>query len=246
MPQKILLEIAANSVQSALIAQYGGADRIEFFSNLAEGGVTPSYGSLKLVREKIKIPVYVMLRPRGGDFNYTELEFEEMVHDLALIRNLGFEGVVFGILTPQGTLDIARNKTLVELAKPMKCTLHRAFDRVVDAKQALEDAISCGFERILSSGCEATALNGATTIKTLVTLANGRIALLGGSGVNSGNVADLIQQTGLSEVHSTAKAILPSLMEYHNPALQNGAQELAQYSCDLNEVKAIKAALLAL
>jgi copper homeostasis protein len=238
----MILEIAANSVTSAIIAQFAGAGRLEFFTNISEGGTTPTYGQMKLLRDKIEIPVHVMLRPRGGDFLYNELEFEEMLHDLALIRQMGFAGIVFGILTADGHLDMVRNKTLVELAKPMNSTLHRAFDRTADPVKALEDAISCGFERILTSGQVSSAADGTALLEKLVQQAGDRIKILAGSGITPDNVLQVIAETGVNEVHSTAKTVKAPGMRYKNAALPGDAADV-QYECSPEIVRLLKSKL---
>lgn len=219
---KITLEICAASVASCVAAQEGGADRIELCDNLLEGGTTPSYATISLAREKVKIAIYPIIRPRGGDFLYSGLEYETMKRDIVMCKQLGCDGVVIGLLTPDGKVDIPRTKALVELAWPMGVTFHRAFDMTDDPMQALEDVIATGCERILTSGHRNTAVEGIALLAELVKKAEGRIAILVGSGVRSTNIAQLIKETGAQEFHTTAKAYIESGMQYRNPNVSMG------------------------
>ncbi|GEP91432.1 copper homeostasis protein [Chitinophaga terrae (ex Kim and Jung 2007)] len=217
-----ILEICAGSVASCIAAQKGGADRIELCDNLLEGGTTPSYGTIALAREKTSIKLYPIIRPRGGDFLYSDLEFDTMIKDIQLCKQLGCDGVVIGILTPDGKVDKERCKVLVTLAAPMKVTFHRAFDMTDNPFEALEDIISLGFERILTSGGRNTALEGASTLRQLVNSANDRIAVMAGSGVRSSNIAQLIKETGITEYHTSAKSYEDSKMVYRHPNVSMG------------------------
>ncbi|HWV64572.1 copper homeostasis protein CutC [Chitinophaga sp.] len=216
------LEICAGSVASCIAAEEGGANRIELCDNLLEGGTTPSYGTIALAREKVKIDLYPIIRPRGGDFLYSDLEFEVMKRDIELSKQLGCNGVVIGILTPDGRVDKKRCKILVDLAWPMGVTFHRAFDMTDNPFEALEDIISIGCERILTSGARNTALEGAVLLKELVERANDRIAIMAGSGVRAANIAQLITATGVTEYHTSAKAYEESGMIYRNPNVSMG------------------------
>jgi copper homeostasis protein len=218
----ITLEICAASVASCIAAQLGGAKRIELCDNLLEGGTTPSYATIALAREKVNIDLYPIIRPRGGDFLYDELEYEVMKKDIQLCKELGCNGVVIGLLTADGKIDIPRTKALVELAWPMGVTFHRAFDMTDDPLQALEDVISTGCERILTSGQRNTATEGTALLKTLVAKAEGRITIMVGSGVRAHNIVSLIQETGATEFHTTAKAYIESGMVYRNPNVSMG------------------------
>ncbi|RFS24842.1 copper homeostasis protein CutC [Chitinophaga silvatica] len=216
------LEICAGSVASCLAAQNGGANRIELCDNLLEGGTTPSYGTIALAREKTQIALYPIIRPRGGDFLYSDLEFETMIKDIELCKQLGCNGVVAGILTADGRVDKVRCKVLTTVAAPLKVTFHRAFDMTDNPFEALEDIIALGFERILTSGGRNTALEGATLLKDLLIRANDRIAIMAGSGVRSGNIEQLIKSTGITEYHTSAKAYEDSKMVYRNPNISMG------------------------
>ncbi|MES2826815.1 MAG: copper homeostasis protein CutC [Bacteroidota bacterium] len=218
----VSMEVCANSVESAIEAQKGGALRVELCDNLLEGGTTASYAQIKLTKELVSISVYPIIRPRGGDFLYSELEFELMKTDIATCKKLNCEGVVFGILTASGEVDFERCKVLLAHAKPMKATFHRAFDMVNDQFKALEQIIELGFERILTSGAETSALEGAERIEKLIQRSGGRIVIMPGAGISIHNIAELIAKTGAKEFHGSAKAPVASAMTYCNPKLNMG------------------------
>jgi copper homeostasis protein len=235
------LEICATSLESCLAAQAGGAARIELCDNLLEGGTTPSYAMIALARESVKIDLYPIIRPRGGDFLYSSLEYQLMVKDIELCKQLGCNGVVIGLLTADGRVDVPRTKALVELAWPMGVTFHRAFDMTVDAFQALEDVISTGCERILTSGQRNTAVEGASLIHTLVEKADGRIAIMVGSGVRAHNIASLAEQTGATEFHTTAKEYVDSGMTYRNPNVSmGGIPGVPEYGISVTKEEEVK------
>ncbi len=216
-----LLEICANSFDSALAAERGGADRIELCENLNEGGTTPSHGTISLTTRQLNIPVYVLIRPRAGNFVYSDEEFNIMKADVEHCKALGCQGVVIGLLKPDGTVDRQRTAELVRLAQPMGVTFHRAFDGVPEISQALEAIIESGCERILTSGLHNTAMEGAAVIRELRTLAGGRIKILAGSGVNPENITELARLTMADEFHSSAKENLADPEIYHNPKLEH-------------------------
>ncbi|MDB4303802.1 copper homeostasis protein CutC, partial [Desulfosarcina sp.] len=196
-----IVEICAANIQSAIAAQEGGAKRIELCDNLYEGGTTPSYASIKLVLEKLDIPINVMIRPRGSDFCYDDLEFEMMKEDVLLCKQMGVNGVVFGILLPDGNVDMIRTKELVELARPLSVTFHRAFDVTPDPIKALEDIISCGFDRLLTAGQQNKAPDGVELIAELVKQSNERIVVMPGSGLDENNIQEFRKDTGANEFH---------------------------------------------
>jgi len=211
---KTLLEIAVFSVESAMYAIQAGADRIELCENPSEGGTTPSYGTLVLMSTKQLVPIFPIIRPRGGDFLYTDHEFEIMKKDVLLAKELGYKGVVIGLLNEDGSIDKIRTTELVHLAKPMQVTFHRAFDRCNHPFNALEDIIESGCNRILTSGQVPNVSNALPLIKDLVEKANGRIIIMPGSGVRSNNIKQIIETTGVVEIHSSARKNFPSNMHY--------------------------------
>ncbi|WP_179344306.1 copper homeostasis protein CutC [Winogradskyella ursingii] len=201
------LEICANSYQSAKNAQQAGAHRIELCQELSVGGITPSYGLLKQVIDNINIPVLVLIRPRGGNFVYSNDEFEIMKHDIEICKELGCAGIVSGVLKDDNSIDIKRTKELVELSKPLDFTFHRAFDEVKNPREALEQLIRMAVKRILTSGQQSTAEEGLELLKELNGIANGRITILAGGGVNSEN-AIKFKQAGLKEIHASASTTI--------------------------------------
>ena len=232
-----LLEICANSVRSALAAQQGGANRIELCDNMAEGGTTPSYGMIATCKKLFKIPVFPIIRPRGGDFLYSEEEFEVMKKDVTACAKLGCEGVVFGILQSDGSIDKERCSELIALAKPMQVTFHRAFDHCNDLEKCLEDIISLGCDRVLTSGGETYATGGIQKLKSMVQQAENRIIIMPGSGVTHKNILNLMRETGASEFHSTAKKLNYSMMNFQN---QGSLDTYSLYETHADEVKKMK------
>ncbi|MDE3235278.1 MAG: copper homeostasis protein CutC [Bacteroidota bacterium] len=235
--QQHLLEICVFNIATAIAAQDAGADRLELCENYANGGTTPSYGTLRVIREKITIPVFPMIRPRGGDFDCSADEFKAMKKDVLLCKELGFEGVVIGILKPDGKIDIERNSILVELAYPLEVTFHRAFDRCAAPLQALEDIISCGCQRILTSGQKTTAIEGQQLIQQLVHQAGERIIIMPGSGVKSSNIAGLKAITGATEFHTSARKLFPGGMQFINHDIE---EEHFIDGVNAEEIKALK------
>ena len=202
---KIIVEIVCGNIESVVAAQQGGADRIELCDNLHEGGTTPDYLRIEAAKKIVSAPIHVMIRPRGGNFLYSDVEFEIMKQDMKVCRQLNVEGVVTGILNMDGSVDKNRTKELVALAGPMPVTFHRAFDITDDPFRAMEDIIDCGCRRILTSGQQPTAIEGAEMISELNTLSKGRIIILPGGGIRPENVALLIEKTKPTEIHSSAK-----------------------------------------
>jgi copper homeostasis protein len=219
---KIKTEIVVFSVESAIAAQTGGANRVELCENMAEGGTTPSQGTIKTARKYLDIDLNVIIRPRGADFLYSEIEFEIMKSDIAFCKASGVDGVVFGILDKNGDVDKERCKQLVDLAKPMSATFHRAFDMTRNPLKALEDTIACGFDRILSSGQQQTANQGVELLSELVEVANNRIIIMPGGGVRSNNIKDLIEKTKAKEFHTSARITINSKMKFHQKMISMG------------------------
>lgn len=215
-------EICANSVASCIAAQEGGADRVELCAGIPEGGTTPSYGMIRSARENISIGLNVIIRPRGGDFLYTEEEIQEMLYDIRIARSLGADGLVFGCLLPDGTVDMNNMRRLMEAAGDTPVTFHRAFDHCSDPFQALEDIISLGCSRILTSGCMPTAFEGLELLARLVEKAAGRIIIMPGCGVNESNIAETARLSGAREFHFSARESVESGMSFRNPAVAMG------------------------
>lgn len=214
------LEIACFDLESALTAQKGGADRIELCDDLSSGGITPQPETVKQARANILIPLYVMIRPRGGNFCYTEEEFMQMKRSIEIFKKAGVDGFVFGILNEDLSVDLQRNKELVKLASPLPCSFHRAFDKVPEMEVALDEVISCGFKTILTSGLSASAPEGLPMLKRMVEKAGDKICIMPGGGVRSSNIERIMKETGAAF--------------YHSSAITTGKK------ADINEVKALK------
>lgn len=224
------IEIVVYNIESAMKAQEGGADRIELCDNPAEGGTTPSYGTIELVRQNVSMDVFIMIRPRGGDFNYNSYEFHSMKRDISQCQKLSVDGIVFGILNADGTIDKKRCKELIQQARPLKVTCHRAFDMTRDPFEALEDCIEVGFDRILTAGQQAQALQGASLIGELIKRANGRIAIMPGSGVNENTITEILNTSGATEIHFSATTFYPSAMTFINKQIAGmGADEGSEF-----------------
>lgn len=219
------LEVCANSFTSALAAEQGGAVRVELCENMAEGGTTPSYATIKMAKQRLKIEVWPIIRPRGGDFLYSDDEFELMKIDIQICKKLGCNGVVFGILTPDGEIDKDRCKQLLALAHPMPASFHRAFDMCNQLEKSLEELIKLGFTRVLTSGGAENVEKGIKTLEKLVKLANNRIEIMPGAGVNPKNIKILKEKTGATVFHASARIKIASKMEYRNQHTKMGNLE---------------------
>ena len=231
-----MLEICCANIASALNAQAAGADRIELCDNLWEGGTTPSFGMLKVLRQELKIQIFVLIRPRGGDFLYSDAEFKVMLQDIYLAKELGADGIVSGILKADGTVDCDRTTALIEAASPLPFTFHRAFDCSRDLNEALEDIIFCGAKRILTSGGKNSVAEGIEPLKELNKQAAGRIIILPGGGINSQNIQSIKEKTGCTEFHLSAKKLSKSDMLYHKPGLfMNGSREIPEDSIFISD-----------
>jgi len=229
MSDQILIEVCLDSVASAIAAERGGAGRVELCSNLLEGGVTPSAGLIELVRARTTIGLQVMIRPRGGDFCYTREEFETMRRDIIVAKKLGADGVVAGILDTRGNVDVERTRELVELARPLNVTFHRACDMSADLLRALEDICATGADRLLTSGGAESAAQAVDMIGQLVKAARGRIVVMAGGGIDDQNAVSIIEQTGVREIHVGLGSAVESPMLHRNPRISMGAAAGREY-----------------
>lgn len=238
-----IIEIATSDYDTTAAAVAGGADRIELCANLAEGGTTPSFGTIQRCREACSAAIYPIIRPRGGDFLYSDEEFDIMLRDIKLCRQLGCDGVVTGILLADGNIDISRMARLAEAAYPLGLTFHRAFDRCLDPFKAMEQLIGLGAERILTSGQQSTAPEGVELITRLQEAAAERIIIMPGSGVRKENIRMLAEKTGCTEFHSSLRGKKQSRMEFLHPAFKDAAESYWNNAIDPEEVKALRDAL---
>ena len=242
------LEVCIDSVESAIAAQRGGAIRVELCSDLVEGGITPSAGLIASVRRNIEISLFVMIRPRGGDFFYTDLEFEVMREEITHARSMGADGFVLGLLDPYGRVDIARTRELVNLAATLPVTFHRAIDMTPHPDAALEDVIAAGASRILTSGGATAVSDGLSNVARMIKAAGNRIAIMPGGGINPENIAAIAQATGATEFHSSARSLLPSPLKFRKPGMSVSAlhdREYQRYGVREENVRALLEALAA-
>lgn len=217
-----VLEVCVDSVESAIAAQEGGAARVELCDNLVEGGTTPSAGTIELARRNLRIAMNVIIRPRGGDFCYTDMEMEIMRRDIEFAKQSGADGVVIGILKPNGTIDRTRTRELIELARPMSVTFHKAFDMTRNPFQALDTLIELGADRVLTSGQEESVLEGIETVRALVKRAGKRIIIMPGGSISARNFEIIRAKTGAREFHATAFHEFLSPMQFRNPRVFMG------------------------
>jgi copper homeostasis protein len=243
----ILFEACVDSVEAAVAAQAGGAGRVELCAALLEGGLTPSDGTIRLAKQQLHIPVHVIIRPRGGDFLYSATEFEVMKFDIERCKALSVDGVVTGILNPDGTVDEQRTAELIELARPMKVTFHRAFDMTRDPFEALETLIALGVERILTSGQEDSAYEGLDLISELVKKAKGRIIIMPGAGITEKTIGKIVAQSGVTEIHATAFVTQESAMQFRNVrCYMGGLLRPPEFSLQATSTEKVSALLKAL
>ena len=239
----MLFEVCIDSVEGAAAALQGGAQRVELCDNLVEGGTTPSYGMVKRTCKAVSMLVNVIIRPRGGDFCYTAPEFEVMQEDIQIVKQLGAGGVVIGVLLPDGSIDMPRTQRLIALARPMSVTFHRAFDVCADPEKALDQLITLGVDRLLTSGQQPSALQGVNCIKGLVKKSRDRVIIMAGGGVNEHTLPRIVEATGVREVHFSARSGLESPMSFRNPAVMMGKayqpDEYLRKATDASRVEAI-------
>ena len=240
------LEICLDSVESAMNAERGGADRVELCAGLPEGGTTPSAGMIAAVRKQISIGLQVMVRPRGGDFCYSAEEFGIMQRDVLIAKQLGAGGVVFGVLDLEGHLDKARMRQLIELARPLKITCHRAFDMAFDFERALNDLMELGVDRVLTSGGQKSAIDAMPTLKQIAQQARGRISVMACGEISITNVKAVVNYTGVTEVHAGLGEPVASAMRFRNPRIMMGSVASAEYQRTVvseHSVRELRAAL---
>ncbi|XP_015279488.1 PREDICTED: copper homeostasis protein cutC homolog isoform X1 [Gekko japonicus] len=241
MSNGFLMEVCVDSVESAVNAERGGAGRLELCANLMEGGTTPSIGLLQVVKQCIRVPVFVMIRPRGGDFLYSDREVEVMKADVRLAKQYGADGLVFGALTEDGRVDTELCAALLAVSRPLPVTFHRAFDMVYDPLAALETLISLGFERVLTSGCDSSALEGLPLIKRLTEQAKGRIVVVPGGGITERNLQRILEGSGASEFHCSARSASDSGMKFRNPSVTMGGYlSASEYSIKVADVAKVR------
>lgn len=242
---QVQLEVCVDSLESAIAAEAGGASRLELCDCLLVGGTTPSAGLLEVVRSRVQIPIHVLIRPRAGDFCYSETEILVMEKDIVLAKSLGAEGIVCGVLHPDGTINVGAMHRLVELARPLYFTFHRAFDMTSDAKMALEDVISLGIGSLLTSGQKATAYEGRVLLADLVQQADGRIEIMPGGGVNEQNARALVESTKAEVLHSSARRKRDSSMQFRRAGLSMGASIEDEFSCSFADKELVQSLLQA-
>ena len=245
MSGKSKIEICANSVESAAKAQEGGAYRVELCAGIPEGGTTPSFGEMRMARQLLQeTKLHIIIRPRGGDFLYSQLEQEIMLHDINVARQFGADGVVFGCLTAEGNVDVPAMKKLMNAVGDMNVTFHRAFDMCRNPQEALEQIIELGCSRILTSGQEANAVKGIPLLKELVEQADGRIIIMPGCGVNPNNILQIAEETGASEFHFSGRTSHESGMIFRNPKVSmGGTVKIEEYQRDVTDVEIVKEAV---
>ena len=237
------LEVIAFNIESCELAQQSGAHRIELCDNPGEGGTTPSIGMIKAARKKVDIELFPIIRPRGGDFLYSDDEFDIMKEDILQCKKIGCDGVVIGLLHADGTVDKIRTSQLVNLAYPMSVTFHRAFDRANDPFKAMEDIIECGCERILTSGQQPTALEGIELILALIKKAEERIIMMPGSGLRSDNIISIAQQSGAVEFHSSARMTTDSKMNFNNPKMNEQLKTIVLDAAEVSKMATLLSSL---
>ncbi len=246
MPNEIVFEVCVDSVDAAVAAERGGAHRVELCSDLLEGGLTPSHGTLEVARKRLGIKIMSMVRPRGGDFCYSEAEFDVMRHDVAAAKALGADGIVLGLLNPDGTVDRKRTEELVAIARPLPVTFHRAFDMTRDPFEALDTLIELGVDRVLTSGQEPTVLEGIDLIAALVERAAGRIIVMPGGGITERTAPKIVRALKVSEMHFAALEPENGRMQYRNPRVyMGGTLRPPEYTLEVTRPEGVAAIIAA-
>ena len=241
------IEICVEGTDGLIAAQNAGADRVELCASLIEGGLTPSLGVVREALRVATIPFHVIIRPRGGDFLYSDVEFNSMVEDTKALRDMDtIAGVVIGCLTADGRIDEARTTALVQAARPMAVTCHRAFDMTADYRDAIEALVRCGVDRVLTSGQRDTAIEGSAILKDSVAIAGGRIVIMGCGELNAGNIAQVRRDTGVDEMHFAALTTLKSTMTFRNPHVGMGGTAIErEYEVTVTDEAAVRATIAA-
>lgn len=234
------LEICVDNIESAIAAQSSGAHRIELCDNLLEGGTTPGYGTIVSARDNLTIDVNVIIRPRGGDFLYSDIEFDIMRRDIDICGEIGIDGVVIGLLREDGSIDTERTSRLIEYARPMNTTFHRAFDMCSDPVRGLEDVISTGAARLLTSGQSNSAADGTQLISQLINQARNRIIIMPGAGINETNIKVIASLTGAKEFHLTGRKVIESEMAYRKHGVSMGSPEISEFSRKVTDPEIIR------
>ena len=243
MSREILVEVCVDAIDGAVAAEAGGAQRVELCAALREGGLTPSAGTIAVTSRRLTVDVHVMIRPRGGDFLYSEAEFASMRRDVEMAKHLDVNGVVFGLLTPDGSVDMEQTEQLTEQARPMSVTFHRAFDMARDPTRSLETLIELGIDRVLTSGHEAFASEGIDLLRELVAQAGDRIVVMPGGGIDEQSLPRILNTTGAREIHVTGTKGVESGMTYRNPrcfmGIEPGSSEFSTTMTDVNRIRAL-------
>lgn len=235
-------EVAVDSLESAKIAEACGVHRIELCAALGIGGITPSHAMIALAKNRLECPFNVIIRPRRGDFLYTQTEFDIMCADIEYVKSVGANGVVLGLLRADGHIDVERTRELIDLARPLEVTFHRAFDMAIDPHQALDELISLGVDTLLTSGQRPTADQGLPLIADLVKQADGRIKIMPGSGINPSNIRAIVEGSSAKEFHFSGKKSVDSPMQYHNSGLSMGGKDVgSEYQRSYADADTIRA-----
>jgi len=244
MARALTFEVCVDSAEAAAAAEQGGAHRVELCSDLLEGGLTPTYGTMKVARERLRIKIMAMVRPRGGDFCYSDTEFAVMRADLLALKALGADGIVLGLLNPDGTIDRERTAELIALARPLPVTFHRAFDMTREPFESLDALIALGVERVLTSGQEPSVPEGLELITELVRRAAGRTIIMPGGGITARNVARVVSASGVGELHFASLEPREGRMQYRNPRVfMGGTLRPPEYSQDVTRPESVAAVI---